>query len=384
MVKQFQSLMRRLKDERGMALLATMLAIALMTIIVVDFTSSSAMGYLSAANHANEIRAEYLARSAINVGLALIAQDSRQQQTQQTANGSGGISAQNQPADSFMSVWALPFPPMPVNGGTVQLSVVDEARKFDINRLVVGTLPTTGTTPTATGTTSSTTTSDQDQNQDSTTAGQGSQSVGQATANGTQLAPGQIDPNAVAQLQRLFLLLNIPIEIIPAIVDWLDKDSIESQGGAEADYYLRLIPPYEPRNGPMPTLGDLRLVKGIDDAMFMKLRNYLTVAPEPAVNVNTAPPEVIACMEQALMSNPGIIQNIIQARSTRPFTAITDVLNLVGTSVPQNNLTQDLTTRGQYFTITGMGAFAGTRKLVFATFHRNGDGTAALGSWQED
>jgi general secretion pathway protein K len=360
-----------------MALLATMLAIALMTIIVMDFTSSSALGYLSAANHANEIRATYLARSGVNLGLALLAQDTRNQQAQQLASG-GGVSAQNQPSDSYFSIWALPFPPMPVEGGSVQLNVADEARKFNINKLVYGFLPIVGA---AGAGTTATTTAPNDSG--SSTLGQGSQSVGQAT-NANQLVPGQIDPNGVAQLQRLFLLLNIPLDIVPAIVDWLDRDSIESQGGAEADYYLRLIPPYEPRNGPMPTLGDLRLVKGVDDAIFMKLRNYLTVAPEPSVNVNTAAPEVIACLDQALTANTSVVSQIMQARSIRPFSNITDVLNIVGSSVPQGNLTQYLTTRSQYFTISGMGSYAGTRKLVFATFHRNGDGTATLGSWQED
>jgi hypothetical protein len=217
-------LRRRSKSERGMALLATMLAIALMTIIVMDFTSSSALGYLSAANHANEIRATYLARSGVNVGLALLAQDTRAQQAQQLASG-GGVSAQNQPSDSYFSIWALPFPPMPVNGGAIQLNVVDEARKFNINKLVYGFLPILGV-PGATATTTTTTTTN-----GSSTLGQGSQSVGQATSTG-QLVPGQIDPNGVAQLQRLFLLLNIPLDIVPAIVDWLDRDSIESQGGA--------------------------------------------------------------------------------------------------------------------------------------------------------
>jgi general secretion pathway protein K len=194
----------------------------------------------------------------------------------------------------------------------------------------------------------------------------------------------RIDPNAVMQLTRLVAMLGIPPEIVPPIVDWLDRDSIEAPGGAEADYYLRLIPPYEPRNGPMPTLGDLRLVRGMNDAMFMKLRDYLTVAPEIAVNVNTAPPEVIACLEPELAANPRIVEAIIQARTVRPFARITDVLNLAGGGSSQGNLTKDLTTSGQYFTISGMGTFAGARRLVFATFHRNGDGTAALGSWQED
>src|SRR5579872_5225799 len=78
----YARVLERCRRERGMALLATMMAIALMTIIVVDFTSASALGYLSAANNANEIRASYLARSAINVGLALIAQDTRAQMAQ--------------------------------------------------------------------------------------------------------------------------------------------------------------------------------------------------------------------------------------------------------------------------------------------------------------
>lgn len=381
MVKQLRNIVRKVRSERGIALLATMLAIAMMTIIVIDFTSSSAMGYLSAANHANEIRAEYLARSAVNVGLALIAQDTRTQMAQQQTNASG-LGGQ-QPFDSFASVWALPFPPMPVNGGRIQLAVVDEARKFNINRLIntvqtnglagtqpgaqptpLGAAPPVGASPPGTG-----------------------PSVGQPNANG-QTTIGQINPNAVLQLTRLVMLLGISPAIIPPIVDWLDPDSIESEGGAEADYYLRLRPPYEPRNGPMPTLGDLRLIKGMDDATFMKLRNYLTVAPEPAVNVNTASPEVIACLDQALSDNPKAVQQIIEARSVRPFASTNDVFNLIGGAASQGtsqgSLNQSITVRSTYFSIAGMGSYAGARRLVFATFRRNGDGTGSLSSWQEE
>src|SRR4029077_11701465 len=122
-------------------------------------------------------------------------------------------------------------------------------------------------------------------------------------------------PNAVQQLSRLLALLEISPAIVPAIIDWLDRDSIDTPGGgAEADYYLKLIPPYEPRNGTMPTIGDLRMIKGIDDATFLKLKNYLTVEPETRVNVNTAPPEVLACLEPELASNPRLVMQILQAR----------------------------------------------------------------------
>jgi general secretion pathway protein K len=369
MVNHFHSLMHRLKNERGVALLATMFAIALMTIIVVDFTSSSALGYLSAANHANEIRASYLARSGINIGLALIAQDSRAQAAQA---GSTGGSARSQVFDSFASVWAIPFPPMPVNGGTIQLSVVDEGRKFNINKL----LNTRGTGLGGPGATPSPV--------PGTPPGSPLSTNGQADPNAQATPLPQIDPNAVQQLTRLVAILGLSPDIVPPIVDWLDPDSVDSPGGAEADYYLRLIPPYEPRNGPMPTLGDLRLVRGVDDATFMKLRNYLTVAPTTAVNANTASPEVLACLEPELMQDPHIVQAIVQARDVRPFTNATDLYNVPGVGGQQSKLTKDLTTRSDYFTISAMGMFGGARKLVFAAFRRNGDGTATLGSWQED
>ncbi len=343
MVKYLRSLLHRSKNERGIALLATMLAVALMTIIVVDFTSSSALGYLSAANHANEIRAAYLARSGISVGLALLAQDTRAQQAQAAAAGGNGTTAQGQPFDSFASVWALPFPPMPVEGGTIQLSVVDEARKFNINKLINNT-PTPGANPNTVG---------------------------------------QINIDAVQQLTRLCLILGVPVQLVPCVLDWLDRDSIESPNGAEADFYLKLRPPYEPRNGPMPTLGDLRLVKGVDDATFAKLRNFLTVAPETGVNPNTASPEVLACLEPELTQDPNIVKAIIQARAIRPFSMVTDISNLPGVSGVQK-LSKDLTLRGQYFTITGVGNYAGARRLVTAAFRRNPDGTAFLGSWQEE
>ena len=61
------------KKDRGVALLAVLLGIALMTLVVMDFAMTSGLGFVSAANQANELRAGYLARSGINVGLGLLA-----------------------------------------------------------------------------------------------------------------------------------------------------------------------------------------------------------------------------------------------------------------------------------------------------------------------
>src|SRR5271154_2721300 len=112
------------KNERGVALLAVLLGIALMTLVVVDFAMTSGLGFVEAANQANELRASYLARSAINIGLGLLAADARSD-----AQGSS-------PIDTLTDVWAVPFPPMSLEGGTVSLSIVDEARKLNINSMM--------------------------------------------------------------------------------------------------------------------------------------------------------------------------------------------------------------------------------------------------------
>jgi type II secretory pathway component PulK len=324
----------RRKSERGVALLATLMAIALMTITVMDFTSNTMLGYRAAANRANELRAEYLARSGVNVGLSLLSEHARKQ-----------INAdQNQQFESLTQVWAQPFGPVQVGGGTASVRVVDEERKLNINLLVV---------------------------------------------NGQQNAA--FEPI----LEKLFTLIGVSLDVIPAIIDWLDPDSIQDgPTGAEADYYMRLFPPYAPRNGPMPTIGDLRMVRGIDDAAFRKLKEYLTVIDDsqgqvqnpqnpqteslPQVNFNTAPPEVLA----AIVGDASLVKEILAMRAEQALDQ-TELETLMS-SMPQ---APTPLFQSRYFTIEGRGTFAGSRKIVFAmVFYdpRQPDTPAQLRTWQED
>jgi general secretion pathway protein K len=310
------------RSERGVALLVTMMALALMTLLVMDFTSSASLGYRAAAGQANQLRAEYLARSAIGVGLSLLSGDARRDALNST------------PYDGLDEQWAIPYPPVPLGGGAAQISIVDEARKIDINLLI-------------------------------------------------NPRTGRPNPIYIGIVERLFTNIGVSPALVPAIVDWLDPDSIESAGGAEADYYLRLMPPYEPRNGPMPTIGDLRMIKGVDDATFFRLQQFLTTAPEPRVNINTAPPEVIAALMPQLSDNISMVKQIIQARTVQPFMMITDVGNLAGLGDAATPLMRLITTRSAYFTLTGVGIFAKSRQRIIGTFRRNSNGTSMLASWHE-
>jgi general secretion pathway protein K len=308
------------KNERGVALLAVLLGIALMTLLVVDFAMTSGLGFVSAANQANELRAGYLSRSAVAVGLGLLAADARSDAQSQT------------PIDSLNDVWAAPFPPMPLEGGTVSLSIVDEARKININSMIVN---------------------------------------------------GAVSPTAVGKVTRLFTILDVNADLVQAIIDWITPNGGNGNSSASG-FYLSLQPPYQPRFGPMPTIADLQMVEGFNDAVFNRVAPFLTVMPEASVNANTATPQVLAALEPELMEDQKIVQEIIEARALAPFTQPTDIMNLPDIGPVAQVLGRDITLRSQFFTIYGTGTYAGARKLITATFHRETTGVGTLAAWHED
>jgi DNA uptake protein ComE-like DNA-binding protein len=66
----------------------------------------------------------------------------------------------------------------------------------------------------------------------------------------------------------LWRLPGITEEIADAILDWIDPDSEPRPYGAEADYSAALDPPYAPSNGPLATVDELLLVRGVTPQRF--------------------------------------------------------------------------------------------------------------------
>jgi competence ComEA-like helix-hairpin-helix protein len=58
-------------------------------------------------------------------------------------------------------------------------------------------------------------------------------------------------------------------EIVAAIVDWRSSGNPVTAGGAGADYYESLVPPYVPRNGPLQTVRELLMVKGVTPELLL-------------------------------------------------------------------------------------------------------------------
>jgi general secretion pathway protein K len=129
----------------------------------------------------------------------------------------------------------------------------------------------------------------------------------------TPPVPGQNNPNAnpnrnqdpwtsmtdnqrrVVRLLQTIELESGPVqyqtamEIVDAIRDWLDPDDqVSGFGGAEADYYEDQEPPYPITNGPMTSVSELSLIKGMTPEIYQQLVPLVIAIPQSeGMNINT-------------------------------------------------------------------------------------------------
>ena len=152
-------------------------------------------------------------------------------------------------------------------------------------------------------------------------------SAGMAGASGAQPGSGLVlSPQQIALARFALLLRNLDIDeaVLPAILDWIDADTDERfPNGAEDDYYSRQKPAYRTANHGFVDVSELKLVRGVDGEVFDKLRPFITVLPDAtAVNVNTAPVEILMSLGPAL--DRATANMIVEARKVRPFRSIAE------------------------------------------------------------
>jgi general secretion pathway protein K len=149
--------------------------------------------------------------------------------------------------DHLGEPWALKLPPIPFENGNIVGYIEDQQGAFNLNNLV---------------------------------------------------RAGKVNLEQFAYFRRLLAILGLPVTLADALVDWMDADSdARPGGGAEDSYYLSLNPPYLTANQPLTDVGELALVRGFDPEVCERLRPFVTALPRfTTVNVNTAPPEVLAAI----------------------------------------------------------------------------------------
>jgi len=250
-----------LTDQRGMALLITVMTVSLLVAVTIMFHRKSWQSYLVAHNYKTNTQLRAIGESGINIGLALLLQDA-------------GRNSYDSLLDNWATLGKEDFRAV-FGEGQLELEIVDLSGRLQINRLVQ-------------------------------TAPQGQKGEEQKEEEKKAEEGKQEEENSAKEMQEiLFQLLLSPAfgieeeieanSIVDALVDWIDEDERESDNGAESSYYQALKDPYECRNGPVLSINELLLVKGISPLLLFGegerkgLADFLTVHGEDGkFNINTA------------------------------------------------------------------------------------------------
>lgn len=113
---------------------------------------------------------------------------------------------------------------------------------------------------------------------------------------------GVAQAKEIARYKRLLQTLGLPTGLAESAADWLDADARPGgPDGAEDSYYLGQPVAYRTAGRPLGDIHELLQVKGYTPAVFHALEPYIVALPAPsAINVNTAPPEVLMLLGDRL------------------------------------------------------------------------------------
>ena len=252
--------MKRTRDRQkndGVALVLVLLFVVLLTVLVVEFSYEAQVDASFASNQGSDFEAYLAAKSAVAQGIATLATDLLDAEY----NGEPYY-------DSAFDSWAAGVPFGPANNAMSRTAIYDEYGKINLNALL-------------------------------------------DTSQGEEPVEREPLVNALREFFFMRLLDDADASaeaIIDGILDWIDYNDEDSERpeGAENDYYNGLENPYAAKNGPMDSIEELLLIKGITPKLYfgdeeeeqLPLSEYLTVQGDwvGRVNINTAEPEVIAAM----------------------------------------------------------------------------------------
>jgi general secretion pathway protein K len=227
---------------------------------------------------------------------------------------------QNTETDNLTEDWAKSYPPLPIGEGYVKVVVEDENAKINLNEAV--------------------------------------------------MEDGKIDPKIYDALSILFQRTEVDVGILNSLIDWIDPDDEPQPEGAEDNYYGSLDPPYECKNGPLDTLSELLMIKGVTDEVYEKIKGYLTIYSNGMININTASKEVLVCLDEEI--DDAIAEGIIQYREEKPFDKGEELKEVVEDDV-YGRIQSIIDVKSNAFSVASTGQVERVEKVVRAVIDREED-----------
>ena len=296
-------------SKKGVAFLIAVMMTAMMMIFMSDLLLNSALGVRMAAAQRDNLKAEYMAKSGVNLAIMLITGDFYKdihvyEALGQNSNGmalGGMLSWSDSPDDIWSQLNGLP-----ISGESIEM-VSQFQENFELSK------------------------------------------VGDSKIlDGLQLFDGSFDINIVDQSSKINLnycgvsqgqkckavlksFMQCPAEaaylekhkvevdeVVANIADWIDENNrvtAGASGGSEEDPYSDRNPEQGPKNAQLDSLAELKQIEGWTDDMHTIFSPYLRVFPQspaennnevsPAsrINFNTVDSSLLVCYLQLQMKN---------------------------------------------------------------------------------
>jgi general secretion pathway protein K len=315
-------------NEKGVALILVLLMVSVIVVLTLQLNVSSRSQVHEAANLGDGIRVLYIAKSGVFAGMGLLSEDRGDADTLNEAWArTEALSEQSK--DYF-------------DGGHLELTIEDETGKININKLVQG--------------------------------------------NGFNNAVRGVLFRLLSQPQ--FKLQGQEVEnILNAIKDWIDADSEVTATGAENAYYQGLDKSHTVRNGPMESLDELLMVRGVTRELFYGtpempgLDRFLTVQGEGSININTAPKEVLRALAPSISEDAANRMDDYRRNSANNLTDPSWYRRVAGL----NNTAIDaatVVTKSEFFQIAATGHLGTMKRTIRGIVKRDSEKKLSVVAWR--
>ncbi len=342
------------QQREGIALVLAMTAIAVLGVMLADMHESTSTAFVVASNQRDTLRAEFLARSSIDLTRMLVMREPAMRATI---------------APIYQLLVGRPPPQLPVwvyadellgpfcnpdgaNGG-LDAAGIDSAAVEGLGHI--------GGSCSVVAVAENSKTNVNDPLNLNADQARNSMAMQVFAMTGGYQSPSSYDP--LFERRDSEGQFNSRLDVISSLADWWDSDQERTQfdpgaatvtsSGGEEEIYRRYRDPYMIKNAPFDSLEEVRLVRGITDdfwATFVQpdpddvRSERITIYGSGAVNPNEAPPEVIlsrlcsfrGVTEQPLCMDPleaaKFIQLVRTVRSIFPvpfFTRSSDLIAFV-------------------------------------------------------
>ncbi|WP_437881249.1 type II secretion system minor pseudopilin GspK [Pseudomonas sp. LRF_L74] len=300
-----------MKHQRGVALIMVLLVVALVTVVCAGLVVRQQLAIRSTGNQLLVRQAFYYAQGGESLAQAILKRDLRQGNRQAAV-------------DHLREAWAVPLLTFPLdNGGELHVRIVDLTGRFNLNTLA---------------------------------------------------AEGQAGQVALQRFRRLLLVLELNPLYADRLQDWVDQDQDPfGSAGAEDAQYLLLKPPYRTGPGEIMDVSELRLLMGMSESDYRRLRPFVTALPMQAgLNVNTASAQVLASLADGL--TPKMLEGVIAGRGESGYRDIGTFLQQLGGAADE----EGLAVGSEYFQATTEVDLGDRHQVLVSYLQRGTNGTVRV------